>query len=165
MSNQLEPMVDCAPELDALDRVGAELMETMFFTEAVATPCSHAWLESAVGALVRFEGTHRGEVHLAVSPDAAQFIAGGFLGLDSLELSGEQLHHVILELANIYCGSAMSHLWPESRLALDAPELLDPRHGLETGWHRCFELPEGMLAITLRLQNDGLSAVPEGSAV
>jgi hypothetical protein len=46
----------------------------------------------------------------------------------------------------------LSHLWPESRLCLLTPELVAwqewPSEGL---LHRCFILPEGLVAITIRL--------------
>lgn len=180
MSQSTEPMTAAWAE-GILDRVGAEVMETMFFSEAVVSECSHnecspnecsqdgcdhdgcghdrcghdgyshKWMSAAVGARVRFDGTHCGEVLTSVSEEAAQSIAAGFLGLDTAELAPAQLSQVILELANILCGAAMSHLWPESTLALEAPELADPCAAMESGWHRCFRLPEGMLAITIRM--------------
>jgi len=155
MSQLTDPMTEVWAE-QILDRVGAEVMETMFFSEALVAECghdqrSHDWMRAAVGARVRFDGTHCGEVLIGVSEEAAQSIAAGFLGLDIVELAPGQLSQVILELANILCGAAMSHLWPESTLALEAPEPTDPSEVIGTGWHRCFTLPEGMLAITIRM--------------
>src|SRR5450755_1216037 len=167
MWQQTEPMAESTVELEILDRVGAEVMETMFFSEAVASPCSHEWTDRAVGARVRFSGTHCGEVLIGVSDEAAQSIAAGFLGLDTIELAPAQLSQVILELANILCGAAMSHLWPESALALEAPELVDPSEAMAAGWHRCFTLPEGMLAVTIRMAASDASTrafVPGGNA-
>jgi Chemotaxis phosphatase CheX len=168
MPQQIEPMAESSAELEILDRVGAEVMETMFFSEAVASHCSHEWMGAAVGARVRFSGTHDGEFLVSVSQEAAQSVAAGFLGLDTIELAPAQLSQVILELANILCGAAMSHLWPESALALEAPELADPCDAIETGCHRCFTLPEGMLAVTIRMATGDEPAkalpVPEGNA-
>jgi CheY-specific phosphatase CheX len=131
-------------------RVAAEVLETMFFTEAERAPCEHAWIESAACARIGFEGSHRGEMLLAVSNEAADPIAASFLGLDPSELTEAERGQVIAELANILCGAMLSQLWPESTLALSSPEL-----GAWVEWpdalHHCFTLPEGMLAISIRL--------------
>jgi len=78
-----------------------------------------------------------------------------------LELAEPQLEQVILELANIFCGAAMSHLWPESSLMLDAPKLVDAELPVEGFWHRCFALPEGMMAVSIGLR--GPMAPAEGN--
>lgn len=140
-----------AANFETLVQVGAEVLETMFFTEAVAVQCSHEWLGSATGVGVRFAGTHRGEVFLSVSFEAAESMGAAFLGLDPTEVSETQRIEVMLELANIFCGAAMSRLWPEANLALETPRQVDAHAILEAGWHRCFTMPEGMLAITVRL--------------
>ncbi len=134
------------------DTVAAEVLETMFFTAAEAAACEHGRLAGAPTARIGFEGSHRGEMLLGVSVEAADPIAASFLGLEAEELTDAQRGQVIQELANILCGALLSRLWPESTLALSSPEL--------TGWedwppegtlHRCFLIPEGMVAISVRL--------------
>lgn len=159
MSQELEQAA--GPELQSIDQVAAEVMETMFFTEALVTDCDHGWLGRAFTACVNFDGTHCGQVFLAISTEAAQSIAAGFLGLDTSELAGTQIEGVILELANIFCGAAMSRFWPESSLTLEAPELVEAELPVAGVWHRCFTMPEGMLAVSIRLC--GLVAPAEGT--
>lgn len=136
---------------DVVERVVAEVLETMFFAEAVPTQCRHDWMGSAVTARVCFEGSHWGEMRLSTSLEAVESIACAFLGADPAEASDTARVEVLLELANILCGAILSHLWPESKLALGAPELL-----AEAGdfpgcrLHRCFELPEGSLSVCIR---------------
>ena len=144
-----------ALDLGALDGVTAEVLETMFFTEATATSCDHEWFDTAVGARVEFEGTHCGSVCLRVSGDAARSMAAGFLGLDEAELTDTQINQILLELANIFCGAAMSRLWPDSSLSLAPPEPMDPRAVPDSDGHRCYSLPDGMLAVTVSLRGDG----------
>jgi hypothetical protein len=136
---------------DTVREVAAAVLETMFFTAAELAPCEHAWLGLASCARIRFAGSHFGEMQLGVSTEATDPIAASFLGLDPMELTGAQRGQVIQELTNILCGAMLSHLWPESQLALSSPELtpwLDwPSEGL---LHRCFTIPEGMLAISIR---------------
>lgn len=145
--------IDQDPEAGATaQRVAAEVLETMFFTEAEVALCGHAWLAGAPCARIRFDGSHTGEMLLGVSVEASSPIAASFLGLDEADLTDTQRGQVIEELSNILCGAMLSQLWPESTLALAAPE--------STAWedwpaagtlHRCFQIPEGLLAISVRL--------------
>jgi hypothetical protein len=57
---------------------------------------------------------------------------------------------VILELANILCGAILSDVWPESKVALGPPEISTEEPCLDGALHRCFELPEGQLAVWIR---------------
>ena len=155
--------LDREPEAaDIVRSVAAEVLETMFFTEAEPCRCEHAWLPSAACAGARFTGSHLGEMLLAMSADAAVPIAASFLGLEPMELTEGQRGQVLQELTNILCGAMLSRIWPQSKLAIAAPEL--------TGWkewpeapvlHRCFVIPEGKLAISIRLIAE---ATPVGPA-
>jgi hypothetical protein len=149
-----EPAAD-----DTIRQVAAEVLETMFFTEAEVTACEHRWLASAPSARIQFEGSHFGEMLLGVSAEAADPIAASFLGLDPAELTDAERGQVIQELTNILCGAMLSHLWPESKLSLSSPELIGwqewPGEGL---LHRCFTIPEGHLAISIRLIPEGQPA-------
>jgi len=152
MPEQLQPanLVNEGPEFAAIVvRVAAGVLETMFFEEAVASPCEHAWISTAVTVHVSFEGSHQGEFLLSVSPDTERSIAAGFLGLDPEEMTGTQPGEVILELANILCGALMSTLWPESALSLGTPELATSEHAFLGAMHCCFSLPDGMVAVSL----------------
>ncbi|HTW65267.1 MAG TPA: chemotaxis protein CheX [Bryobacteraceae bacterium] len=154
MSEELEQVcVEMDPAAgDMIQHVAAEVLETMFFTEAEPVECDHVWLEIAPCAQIRFDGSHSGEMVLGVSAEAAEPIAASFLGLDPMELTDAQRGQVLQELANILCGAMVSHLWPESKLALASPELTGWQEWLSQGvLHRCFALPEGMLAISIRL--------------
>jgi hypothetical protein len=133
--------------VDVLSRVPTEVLETMFFAEAAAAECSHDWLSSAVGVRIRFEGSHRGNMRLSVSRDAADSIASAFLGLEPVELTERLRAQVILELANILCGAILSPVWPESKVALGAPEISTEDSLLQGSLHRCFELLERKLAV------------------
>jgi CheY-specific phosphatase CheX len=151
---------------DTVRRVAAEVLETMFFTEAEQSDCDHAWLASAVCARIRFEGSHQGEMLLGVSAEAADPIAASFLGLEPMELTGALRGQVIQELSNILCGAMLSHLWPESKLALGHPELSAWEDGAAPGiLHRCFTLPEGMLAISIQLIPESPAAEGEHSPI
>lgn len=135
----------------AVRGVTSEVLATMFFEEAVPAACGHAWLSSAVSAHLSFDGSHCGEFLLSVSPDTARSIASGFLGLDPEEMAAAQTGEVILELANILCGTLISALWPESSLSLGTPELAASEHSFAEAMHCCFNLPDGIVAVSLGL--------------
>ncbi|HLK19420.1 MAG TPA: chemotaxis protein CheX [Bryobacteraceae bacterium] len=152
MPEQLQPAhlaKDGAEFAAIVVRVAAQVLETMFFEEAVAAACDHSWLSTAVTVHVSFEGSHQGEFLLSVSPDTARSIASGFLGLDPEEITGTQVCDVILELANILCGALMSSLWPESVLFLGTPEVAIAEHAFLGSMHCCFRLPDGTVAVSL----------------
>src|SRR5579864_7390727 len=153
MSEQVESPGGVAAEPDfsgTLSRVSAEVLETMFFDEAVPTPCDHGWISSAASVRLPFEGSHCGEFLLSVSPQVARSIAPAFLAVEPEEVTEGQSSQVLLELANILCGSVLSRFWPDSDLALGEPELIQAAEPIGGSLHECFLLPEGMISVSLR---------------
>jgi hypothetical protein len=141
-----------APELpEAVDGVVGEVLATMFFSDAEPARCEHGWIADAACVGVRFEGSHWGQVHLAVAREAVEPVASAFLGLDAGADEAERLE-VVLELANILCGAVLSRIWPESRLQLSAPEAALWPGEEACSLHRCFEMPEGRLAFCVRVE-------------
>ena len=136
-------------DLKVIDCVANEVLETMFFTEAIASQCDHSWFDTAVTARISFDGSHVGEFLLGISREAARSIAASFLGLAEEETTEKDCGQVILELANILCGAVLSNRWPESRLSLATPELGGCGCATVGALHRCFMLPEGALALTI----------------
>jgi CheY-specific phosphatase CheX len=155
MPPELEPAytIDRDPAAgDTARRVAAEVLETMFFTEAELADCEHAWMGEALCAHIHFDGSHTGEMLLAVSAEAADAIAASFLGMESSEPTDAESGQVIAELSNILCGAMLSQLWPESTLALTAPDLSQWQEWPAEGTlHRCFQILEGMVAFSIRL--------------
>ena len=65
--------IDTGEFADVVVRVAAQVLETMFFArKRSVTACDHTWLSTAVSVHVSFEGSHRGEYLLSVSPDTAR---------------------------------------------------------------------------------------------
>lgn len=132
-------------------RVAVEVLATMFFEEAAPEACEHDWLASAISASVDFGGSHCGEFLVSVSPNTARSIASGFLGLETEEMTESQPGEVILELANILCGTLLSTLYPESNLSLGSPEFAVPGAFQDGAMHACFRLPDGKAAVWIGL--------------
>jgi CheY-specific phosphatase CheX len=134
-----------------LRRVGGQVLETMFFDEAVPSPCDHGWISSAISVCLSFEGSHCGQFLLNVAPSVARSITSAFLGIDPEEMLEEQSGQVLLELANILCGSVLSQLWPDSNLTLGAPQPVIVEGPIEDALHECFRLPEGLLSVSIQM--------------
>src|SRR5580704_17330997 len=98
MPENLEQSTVAEPPKDfagVLDDVMAEVLATMFFTEAEPAPCDHGWLASSIAAKLVFEGTHVGETVVTVSRPVAESIASGFIGVDPAETSEADANQVI----------------------------------------------------------------------
>ncbi len=151
LTAQAELAAPGAELVEILRGVSSEVLETMFFSEALPADCEHDRLGTACTARVAFSGSHSGQMLVAVSGEAADSIASGFMGLDPGETGETERGQVILELGNIFCGAILSRVWPESRLQLEAPELTAWEDGPEYALHCCLAMPEGMLAISIRM--------------
>jgi CheY-specific phosphatase CheX len=112
------------PLLPVVAACTAEVLEQMFFIRALAEGASEeAPPDSRLAAAVIFHGAPSGQLILQVTTAAARSIAADFLGEDEPVLSEQQVGEVICELANIICGSVLSHVESESTFHLDTPEL------------------------------------------
>jgi CheY-specific phosphatase CheX len=79
-------------------------------------------------------------------------VGSGFLGKEEEEISDEQTGEVVCELANMFCGSALSRLEAQTTFRLSHPELVAAESGTPfelTGIARWFELESGSLAASL----------------
>jgi CheY-specific phosphatase CheX len=143
--------------LATVTEVTREVLETMFFAEAEPVACRHG---ACIAARVRFTGeqlTGRtgGELMVMLSRDLARSASAGFLAEEVDQVTEEQVSQVSCELANIICGAILSRLYPHARVALGSPELTPPDFDSAVSQcaHQCFETPEGMLAVTIRMSS------------
>lgn len=125
-----------------------DVLETMFFSTAVAIDCRHDL--AAISARVHFNGDPSGEFELTLSHAVARQYAQAFLGVDEADLPGDAEAQVSCELANMICGAALSRVHPDSVVKLNTPYICDPATPLN-GAHQCFETPEGILSVTMRV--------------
>ena len=109
-----------------LAAAAAEVLETMFFTGVYGPAQAGAYpAEPYVSARVGFEGTPSGTLTLSVSETAAGTLAANFLAPeDDGPLPAAQLGGVVCELANMICGTLLSHVKAEEQFRLCSPELL-----------------------------------------
>jgi hypothetical protein len=125
-----------------------DVLETMFFSTAVAVERRHA--ADSISARVQFDGDPSGEFELTLTRGVARQFAAAFLAVDEPDLPREAEAEVCCELANMICGAALSRMHPDSIVKLHAPQVCDPALPPD-GAHQCFETPEGLLSVTMRV--------------
>jgi CheY-specific phosphatase CheX len=130
-----------------------EVLETMFFTSVLDTCASRgvpAGMPS-VSSRLTFRGDPSGVFEIGITHDAARSLAASFLGEEEQDLSEGRAGDVVCELANMLCGSVLSRIGSDFTFDLSHPEIVgaaldSPDTSL------CFELPEGMLAVSIRFE-------------
>lgn len=73
------------------------------------------WRESAQRAAVQLRGAWEGQVTVTCSPEAAQRLGTGFLGIPAAELEEEDLTDAVAEVANVLAGQ-VKRLLPQPAL-------------------------------------------------
>jgi CheY-specific phosphatase CheX len=101
------------------------VLEQMFFVMDLAeTETGGASSTSSLHARVRFAGEPSGWLDVEVEREAAMAMAADFLAVDAADLTAAQVQDVVLELANMLCGAALSRLEEGGLMRLSAPEAL-----------------------------------------
>lgn len=127
-----------------------EVLETMFFECPIGELFEGRPQCAGLGAAVEFKGASAGRLEVDADPAAAQRLAGSFLGReDDSTVTGAEVRLVLLELANMLCGTALSRLQPPGGFQLAAPRLIlaEAEVGPE-GW-LVAPLESGRLAVRL----------------
>jgi CheY-specific phosphatase CheX len=71
---------------------------------------------------LHFAGDVTGHFGLSIEQKSAQSLAANFLGEESDDISSKEVHEVLGELANMFCGSVMSKVEGENKFVLSHPE-------------------------------------------
>jgi hypothetical protein len=139
---------------DILEAAAGEVLETMFFT-AVYGPAASAAESPSVAARLRFEGTPSGVLTVNISEPAMHTLAANFLACEEEgPLSPPQLGSVACELANMVCGSLLSHVKTEEHFCLSSPELLPQNDVAQAGSpNRSLDLGDGVIDLWLALEH------------
>ncbi|HKW97091.1 MAG TPA: chemotaxis protein CheX [Bryobacteraceae bacterium] len=129
-----------------------EVLETMFFTPVLGSTAAAASSSGLVAAQLAFCGALEGTFAIQVTLPAAREIAANFLGSETGEPSPDAIGEVLTELANMICGSVLSHLDGEAHFDLSHPQMIDPMAvaGLEAA-SRTLEIEGGEVSLFLHL--------------
>jgi hypothetical protein len=144
----------------ALASAVEEVLETMCFASVLAgaegaVPPEWDGAAPAFTAELHFEGSPSGGFRVGVPLKLARVVGAGFLGREETEVSDSQAEEVVCELANMICGSVLSRLESKATFQITHPELAPPEHGISfegAGTNRWFDLGDGILAVSLELQ-------------
>ena len=136
----------------ALSESTEEVLEKMFFTCPFEDDGSGD-NDSASGfaARVAFRGSPSGALAVNLSTTAARSLASNFFGLEPEELTDKQVTEVVGELANMLCGSLLSHPECEGRFELSSPELAPAEAAKPAPLVCTYNLGDGILKIGLEL--------------
>ena len=135
-----------------LDTCVEQVLETMFFTPVLgsAAPESGEGRER-VSAALNFSGQPSGAFQTDADPRVALSLASSFLGVEEIEVTGEQIEQVLAEFSNVTCGFALSNLGRVEYFHLELPETsrsLGFTPAVE-GVRRSFALDLGTLSVCL----------------
>jgi CheY-specific phosphatase CheX len=124
-----------------------EVLEVMFLTPVGDEPVEGE-VSTPVASTLRFCGTPSGTLQVEVSEDAARELAANFLGDELDAISPERAGEVIGELANMVCGSILSHVPSGTLFELSHPE---PGVALTGDCVRePFAIPGGALVVSMQ---------------
>lgn len=148
----------CLEQVSASLAAAAEqVLETMFFTtidgplDCVPEPAGEI-----VSAALPFRGDLSGVFRLDLSLTSARRMAADFLADEPEELSPVRIGETVCELANMICGSALSHTVGENIFELLCPHLNEAENRtLPSGANsavRIFQLEDGFLRVSLEVQ-------------
>lgn len=123
------------PEASGQAAGGAlDVLETMFFELPLGPVREGEPPAGGAEAHVEFEGTFRGQIEVRLDVPAAGRLTASFLGReDERTVTAPESELVLLELANMLCGAALSRIHPQGHFRLGAPRLGRPEASPEQG--------------------------------
>lgn len=138
-------------------------LEEMFFMAVFGRQESAEEAEhGAVTAQLTFTGDASGVLRIGLPAGSAAEAAANFLGLDSGDLTADQVRVVVGELANIVCGSALSQWRHDGLFSLNQPETTVGDAEPLPGADDCvLQLEQGTMRVSLVLNDawtEGYSA-------
>jgi CheY-specific phosphatase CheX len=109
-----QTLVDCA----------SAVLESMFFASVFGEVDEAAFVwEPMIAAQISFAGPFHGSLAVAATPLMARTLTADFLALDLQDAAPDErtIEDTIGELANMICGSTLSHLDHEGLFTLGSP--------------------------------------------
>jgi CheY-specific phosphatase CheX len=139
----------------ALRESTVEVLERMFFICDEGAPApENDNAKPEIGVRLDFEGSPPGWLALRIGKRAARSIAADFLGEDEEALTDRQAEEMACELANMICGSVLSHTESDATFRLSSPlvmPLTDWVEPQDAAVHRV-ALADGALTIFMKAE-------------
>lgn len=138
----------------------SEVLDTMYFTTLFGSEtltelplCLEG--DRPVAFSLRFKGDVSGSFGIHLEQATARHLAANFLGTEESSLSEADLSEVTGELANMLCGSILSHLDSHRTFALSHPEPgMAPCNGSDA-LVSLLESEGGVITLSIQLENEG----------
>ena len=126
-----------------------EVLETMFFELPVAE-LTLVDVPLPVPNVVRagFHGSLAGVMYVALACETCARLTRAFLGKEPDEVAPGEQCNTAFELANMLCGTTLSRLEPQGRLAIEPPRHTDETETPSGPWLR-FPLEDGSIDVAL----------------
>ena len=149
----------------ALSSAVADVLESMFFLEALGEATEPPAETAALTVHLSFEGDPPGTFLMRLACPAASAIAADFLGEDAESLTPQQSADVALELANMICGAVLIESSASFRLGapqivIDGPCARGPaeetRYTVETG--------SGTLTVAIQMETRSCPATQKSAS-
>ncbi len=107
----------------------SEVLETMFFLTVDVVPAEKGGLDTGPGSdeiAVRldFFGPICGCVYLQVPASLAEEISADFMGVDSMQVTPEQMRGTVKEMVNMLTGNTLSVYDPDAVFDISVPEIV-----------------------------------------
>lgn len=130
----------------------AQVLEEMFFTGIEATGNEgEVAATNPIHVELRFSGPLAGAFRLLMDEEAARVLGCTLTCPEGDEFPRERSVQVAGELANMICGSLLSHLEPDANLSLTSPAEVGDDSVMEGSIRRWFCVPEGALSVEFAL--------------
>lgn len=135
--------------MDSAIQASIEVVETMFFELPAGPPEEDGGPSpEELCVMVRFTGTSRGSLSVALAPAVLRRLSAAFLGIEEDEVTERLSLNVLCEMANMICGASLSRIHPGGRISIETPQVMPVPEVLPQSWIR-FPLECGSLAISL----------------
>jgi CheY-specific phosphatase CheX len=137
-----------------LTSAATEVLETMFFTTVEGEQDGVTEVDGdRIRARLDFRGASAGRLELSMNLESAEELAANFLGSAGQYGTESDSRLVVSELANMVCGTLLSHLNKQAVFCLDAPTLMQSSEVLEGEVRKTLQLEHGLLQLAFSIES------------
>lgn len=137
-----------------LTSAATEVLETMFFATVEGEQDGvEETSDDRIRARLDFRGASSGRLELSMNLESAEELAANFLGSAGHFGTESDSRLVVSELANMVCGTMLSHLDKHAVFCLDAPALMPNSEKLEGEILKTLQLEHGLLQLAFSIES------------
>jgi CheY-specific phosphatase CheX len=131
-----------------------DVVEQMFYV--FLEPVGDEYADYAMEAAIQFKGDLKGEMSVLVSDGLAKSMVQNLLGLETGQMTKEDIEDCVKEVANMICGNFLGRLDQTRTFALSVPSFSQPPRKAVTDGDACrlyFDSDGESFGAILRLTN------------